>query len=123
MAHILGMEDVGISLGSRPILSDINVSLEDGNSIGVVGPNGGGKSTLLRLMTRDLEPDTGRVTMVSGTRFAMLSQADDLSSDHTVGEAIHGNAETFQWASDAKIRELHAGLIPDVDLSRRVGEL
>lgn len=123
MAHILGMEDVGISLGSRPILSDINVSLEDGNSIGVVGPNGGGKSTLLRLMTRDLEPDTGRVTMVSGTRFAMLSQADDLSSDHTVGEAIHGDVETFQWASDAKIRELHTGLIPDVDLSRRVGEL
>ncbi|WP_394262327.1 ABC-F family ATP-binding cassette domain-containing protein [Trueperella sp.] len=123
MAHILGMEDVGISLGSRPILAGVNLSLEDGNRIGVVGPNGGGKSTLLRLMARDLEPDTGRVTMVSGTRFAVLTQADDLASDQTVRDAIHGDAATYEWASDSKIREIHAGLIPDVDLSRLVGEL
>ncbi|MDP9806139.1 ATPase subunit of ABC transporter with duplicated ATPase domains [Trueperella bonasi] len=123
MAHILGMEDVGVTLGARPILGGLNLSLEDGDRIGVVGPNGGGKSTLLRLLTRDLEPDTGRVTMVSGTRFSTLGQADDFSPEQSVREAIHGKAETYQWASDPKIREIHQGLIPDVDLTRHVGEL
>ncbi|QOR45340.1 ABC-F family ATP-binding cassette domain-containing protein [Trueperella pecoris] len=123
MAHILGMEGVGVSLGSRPILGDLNLSLEDGSRIGVVGPNGGGKSTLLKLMTRALEPDTGRVTMKGGTRFAILTQADSLDPNQTVRDAIHGDAATFVWASDARVRELHAGLIPDVDVDRLVGQL
>ncbi len=123
MAHILGMEEVGISLGSRPILGGLNLSLEDGSKIGVVGPNGGGKTTALRLLTRTLEPDTGRVTVRGGTRFAVLSQRDTLDPGLTVRDAIHGAAATFEWASDAHVRELHAGLIPDVDLGRPVGEL
>ncbi|MEW6877562.1 ABC-F family ATP-binding cassette domain-containing protein [Trueperella pyogenes] len=123
MAHILGMEEVGVSLGSRPILGGLNLSLEDGSRIGIVGPNGGGKSTLLKLMTRALEPDTGRVTMKSGTRFAVLSQADSLDPNQTVRDAIHGKADTFEWASDARIREVHAGLIPDVAMDRLLGEL
>lgn len=123
MAHILGMEEVGVSLGSRPILGGLNLSLEDGSKIGVVGPNGGGKTTALRLLTRALEPDTGRVTVRGGTRFAVLSQRDTLDPSLTVRDAIHGGAATFEWASDAHVRELHAGLIPDVDLGRPVGEL
>ncbi|WP_300048996.1 ABC-F family ATP-binding cassette domain-containing protein [Trueperella sp.] len=123
MAHILGMEEVGVSLGSRPILGGLNLFLEDGSKIGVVGPNGGGKTTALRLLTRTLEPDTGRVTVRGDTRFAMLSQRDTLDPGLTVRDAIHGAAATFEWASDAHVRELHAGLIPDVDLGRPVGEL
>ncbi|MGV4377075.1 ABC-F family ATP-binding cassette domain-containing protein [Trueperella pyogenes] len=123
MAHILGMEEVGVSLGSRPILGGLNLSLENGSRIGIVGPNGGGKSTLLKLMTRALEPDTGRVTMKSGTRFAVLSQADSLDPNQTVRDAIHGKADTFEWASDARIREVHAGLIPDVAMDRLLSEL
>ncbi|MDY5403925.1 MAG: ABC-F family ATP-binding cassette domain-containing protein [Trueperella sp.] len=123
MAHILGMEEVGISLGSRPILGGLNLSLEDGSKIGVVGPNDGGKTTALRLLTRTLEPDTGRVTVRGGTRFAVLSQRDALDPGLSVRDAIHGAAATFEWASDAHVRELHAGLIPDVDLGRPVGEL
>lgn len=123
MAHILGMEEVGVSLGSRPIVGGLNLSLEDGNRIGIVGPNGGGKTTVLRLLTRALEPDTGRVTVRGGTRFAVLSQRDGLDPDLTVRDAIHGDAATFEWASDARVRELHAGLIPEVDLDRPLGQL
>ncbi len=123
MAHILNVENVGISLGSRPILGGVNLSLEDGNKIGVVGPNGGGKSTLLKLLTGILAPDTGRVTTVSGTRFAVLSQLDDFDPEQTILEVIHGQQAEYEWASDAKVRKLHQGLLPDLDLARKIGEL
>ncbi|WP_216448739.1 ABC-F family ATP-binding cassette domain-containing protein [Arcanobacterium phocae] len=123
MAHILGVEDVSIALGSRPILGNINVSIEDGAKIGIVGPNGGGKSTLLKLLTRALEPDSGQVTMMNGTRFSVLSQAISFAPDVTVIQAIHGNTEEYVWASDSAIRYLHEGLLPDVPLDRRVTEL
>ncbi|MFP7695795.1 ABC-F family ATP-binding cassette domain-containing protein [Trueperella sp. LYQ143] len=123
MAHILNCEDVAISRGSRPILGDVNLSLADGNRIGVVGPNGSGKSTLLRLLTRQWQPDSGRVTVTGGTRMAVLSQRDDFADEITVREAIHGDSATFEWASDARIRQIHEGLMPDVDLDWRVNEL
>ncbi|AZN30667.1 ABC-F family ATP-binding cassette domain-containing protein [Flaviflexus salsibiostraticola] len=122
MAHLLSMEDVGITLGSRPILGDITLGLDDGARVGVVGPNGGGKSTLLRLITGELEADNGRVTRTGGLRAAVLSQRDELA-DTTVRAAIHGTASEHEWASERAIRELHAGLIPDVDLDRGVNEL
>lgn len=123
MAHILGLNDAGISLGSRPILGNLNLSLEDGMRVGIVGSNGGGKSTLLKLLTGTLEPDTGRMTMAGGTQFAVLSQADKFVPGMTVREAIHGGSAEYEWASDAHIRDLHAGLIPDVDLDRDVSQL
>ncbi|MFY9262399.1 MAG: ABC-F family ATP-binding cassette domain-containing protein [Actinomycetaceae bacterium] len=123
MAHILGLEDVSISLGSRPILGNLNLSFGNGARIGVVGPNGGGKSTLLKLITRELTPDTGQVTVTGGTEFAMLGQADNFDTGQTVREAIHGDAAEYEWASDADIRYLHDGLIPDVGLDKPVSEL
>lgn len=123
MAHILNIEDVGISLGARPILGDLNLSLEDGARIGVVGPNGGGKSTLLRLMMQKIFPDTGRITMVNGTRFAYLTQQDSLQPQQTVTQAIHGDIAEFEWASEAHIRQIHDGLLPDVALTKKVAEL
>lgn len=122
MSHILSAENVAISLGSRPILAGINLSFAQGARIGIVGPNGGGKTTLLRILTGKLAPDTGRVTTVSGTRFAVLNQADR-PTEQTVQSAIHGTAEVYEWASDSHIRELHAGLIPDVPLDAKLTEL
>ncbi|MDR6939851.1 ABC-F family ATP-binding cassette domain-containing protein [Arcanobacterium hippocoleae] len=123
MAHILNIEDVSITLGSRPILGQVNLSLADGSRIGVVGPNGGGKSTLLKLMMRQLTPENGRVTMAHGTRFSYLTQADSLDHEDPVEMAIHGDAQAFEWASQAEVREIHDGLIPDVPLTKKVGEL
>lgn len=122
MAHLLSLEDVGVTLGSRPILGGITLGLDGGARVGVVGPNGGGKSTLLRLITGDLEPQGGRVTHSGGLRIAILSQRDDLEGQ-SVREAIHGTASEHEWASERAIREIHAGLIPDVDLDRSVDEL
>ncbi|MDN6486209.1 MAG: ATP-binding cassette domain-containing protein [Ancrocorticia sp.] len=123
MAHLLGLQQVGITLGSRPILGDISVDLDDGVRIGVVGPNGGGKTTLLRLMTGAVSPDTGIVTRQRDVKIAELAQADTFPDGQTVRDAIHGSDATHVWAGDAHIRRLHAGLLPDIDLDGKIGEL
>ncbi|MFG6285224.1 ABC-F family ATP-binding cassette domain-containing protein [Actinotignum schaalii] len=122
MAHLLSVHDVGVSLGSSDILSNVSLSLEDGSRIGVVGPNGGGKTTLLRLITGRLAPTSGEVIPTSTATFATLTQADELP-DTTVLEAIHAGTARHEWASDARVRDLHAGLLPDIPLQARVREL
>lgn len=112
-----------MTLGSRPILGGVSVNLEDGARIGVVGPNGGGKTTLLAMITGSLQPDTGKVTYQRDVRIAQLAQADSFPAGQTVREVIHGADATHVWAGDSHIRRLHAGLLPDIELDSLVGEL
>jgi ATP-binding cassette subfamily F protein uup len=123
VAHLLGTEGLRVSAGARVLLDGVSLGLDDGAAIGVVGRNGSGKSTLLRLLTGRQTPDGGRVTRAGGTRVAMLDQADDLTPGRTVLDAIHGAVAHHEWAADAGIREIHDGLLADVDLAADVGTL
>ncbi len=122
MAHLLGADRVTLALGTRVLLDEVSLGLDDGQRIGVVGPNGAGKSTLLRVLAGVQEPDDGRVTRAGGVRLAMLDQRDELVAG-TVLDAIHGSADAHEWASDPRIRAVHAGLLPDVDLEAQVSTL
>ncbi|UJP41115.1 ABC-F family ATP-binding cassette domain-containing protein [Cellulomonas palmilytica] len=122
MAHLLGADRVTLALGTRVLLDGVSLGLDDGQRVGVVGPNGAGKSTLLRVLAGSQEPDDGRVTRAGGVRLAMLDQRDELGSG-TVLDAIHGTADAHEWASDPRIRAVHAGLLPDVDLAADVSTL
>ncbi|ASR56518.1 ABC-F family ATP-binding cassette domain-containing protein [Cellulomonas sp. PSBB021] len=122
MAHLLGADRVTLALGTRVLLDGVSLGLDDGQRVGVVGPNGAGKSTLLRVLAGVQDPDDGRVTRAGGVRLAMLDQRDDLGSG-TVLDAIHGTADAHEWASDPRIRAVHAGLLPDVDVTADVSTL
>lgn len=74
--------------GDRPILDDVDLSVRGPERIALTGPNGTGKSTLLRIVTADVEPDSGTVAR-SGGRVAYLSQRLDLLDPHkTVAESL-----------------------------------
>ena len=123
MAHLLGVENLRLTVGSRLLLDDVTLGLEDGTRVGVLGPNGAGKSTLLEALAGRREPDGGRVTRTGGVSVALLSQADDLPPGATVRTAIHGQTPEHEWASDAGVRDIHAGLIADLDLDAEVATL
>ncbi|WP_167147298.1 ABC-F family ATP-binding cassette domain-containing protein [Actinomyces sp. ZJ308] len=123
MAHLLGVENLRLTVGSRLLLDDVTLGLEDGTRVGVLGPNGAGKSTFLAALAGRREPDGGRVTRTGGVSVAVLSQADDLPPDATVRTAIHGEAPEHEWASDPAVRDIHAGLIADLDLDADVTTL
>ncbi|UCN13993.1 ABC-F family ATP-binding cassette domain-containing protein [Cellulomonas iranensis] len=122
MPHLLGADRVHLTLGTRTLLDGVSLGVDDGQRIGVVGPNGAGKSTLLRVLAGSQAPDDGRVTRAGGTRVALLDQRDDLG-DGTVRDVVHGDADAHEWASDARVRAVHTGLLADVALDARVAQL
>ena len=123
MAHLLGVENLRLTVGSRLLLDDITLGIEDGTRVGVLGPNGAGKSTFLAALAGQREPDGGRVTRTGGVSVAVLSQSDDLPPGATVRTAIHGEVPEHEWASDPSVRDIHAGLIADLDLDADVATL
>ena len=123
MAHRIGLESIRIAVGPRLLLDEVTLGIEDGLRVGVLGPNGAGKSTLLAVLAGAREVDGGRVTRAGGTRVAMLRQADDLPGDTTVRRAVHGGAPEHEWASDPAVRDIHAGLLADIDPGAGVAAL
>ncbi len=123
MAYLLGVEGLRVVVGSRILLNGVTLGIEDGTRVGVLGPNGAGKSTLLRVLAGVRHPDGGRVTRTGGVRLAMLSQADDLDAEATVVQAVHGDVPEHTWASDPAVRDVHAGLLADLDLGARAATL
>ena len=66
MAHLLGGENLHLEYPTKVVFEGVTIGLEEGDRIGVVGRNGDGKSTLLRLLAGRQQPDSGRVTRRGG---------------------------------------------------------
>ncbi|HTY32868.1 ABC-F family ATP-binding cassette domain-containing protein [Mycobacterium sp.] len=114
MAHLLGAEGVHLEYPTQVVFESVTLGVDDGARIGIVGRNGDGKSSLLGLLTGRLRPDSGRVTRRSGLRVSALSQADTLDPAHTVGWTLVGDQPEHQWAGDARVRDVVAGLVSDI---------
>jgi len=123
VAHLLGAEAVHLEYPTQVVFDALTLGVNDGARIGIVGRNGDGKSSLLRLLTGEQQPDSGRVTQRSGLRVGALSQADTLDSDHTVGWTLVGDQPEHQWAGDARVRDVVGGLVSDIDWDAPVGTL
>jgi len=126
--NLVNLEDVDKSYGTRGLLESVSLGIAEGDRIGVVGRNGDGKSTLLRLIARAEGPDSGRVTHAGGLRVGTVAQRDDLDPDATVRDTVVGGGPAHEWAAEAGIREVLAGLFGDRDaldemLDRPIGPL
>ena len=123
MAHLLGTQSLHVALPDRVLLDDITVGIDEGDRIGVVGRNGDGKSTLLRLLARFAEPDEGRVTVRGGVRVGVLSQQDEATAETSVHERVLGDRPEYEWASDPRIRDVLDGLLGGIDLDAPLTDL
>ncbi|CAD6002557.1 ABC-F family ATP-binding cassette domain-containing protein [Agreia sp. COWG] len=114
MAHLLGAESLHLEYPTRVIFDSVTIGLNEGDRVGIVGRNGDGKSTLLRLLAGRIEPDGGRVTRRNGVTLAMLDQSDDLDDGLTVKQTIVGDIDEHVWAGDPIIRDVISGLASDI---------
>jgi ATP-binding cassette subfamily F protein uup len=123
VAHLLGAEAIRLEYPTRVIFESVTLGVNDGARIGIVGRNGDGKSSLLSLLTGQLQPDSGRVTRRSGLRVSALSQVDTLDGDRTAGWTLVGDQAEHQWAGDARIRDVVGGLVSDIAWDTTVSTL
>ncbi len=123
MAHLLGVESVGVDFPTKTVFESVTLGIDEGDRIGIVGRNGDGKSTLLAILAGRLEPHSGRVTRRGGVTIGVLDQTDTLDHEQTVGHAVVGDIPEYEWASDAKIRDVVSGLVADIPWDATVGTL
>ncbi len=124
MAHLVGAERIRFEVPTKVVLDELSIGLETGDRIGVVGRNGEGKSTLLRILAGVQEPDSGRVTSRGGTTFGVLDQGDSLPAG-TVLQAVVGGRAEHEWAGDRRVRDVMSGLLhglaPEADVASLSG--
>ena len=120
MANLINLERVSKAYGIRPLLDDVSLGIAMGERVGIVGRNGDGKSTLLKVLTGEEEADAGRVSRARGLEIGYLHQGDELDDSHTVREAVLGGRADHEWAGDATARGVVAELLAGIDLDRAV---
>ncbi|WP_454979734.1 ABC-F family ATP-binding cassette domain-containing protein [Corynebacterium propinquum] len=126
MVNLLNAENISQSFGLKTLLDGVSLGVQSGQRIGVVGVNGGGKTTLLEVLTGLVEPDSGRVARNSDLRMAVVTQRAELDPAATIGRTVVEplGLDTFEWASNAKVRDVLGGLgVAQLGLDTPVGQL
>jgi ATPase subunit of ABC transporter with duplicated ATPase domains len=123
VGHLLGANDIKVEYPTRVVLDGITIGINDGDRIGVVGRNGDGKSTLIRVLAKHSNPDSGEVIARRGVRIGILDQSDSLNPALTVKEVVVGNRVEHEWAGDGRTRDVITGLLSDVPWEATIGDL
>ena len=124
--NLINIERVGKDYGKGPVLADVSLGIAEGERIGIIGRNGGGKSTLMRIMSGREEADSGRVTQGNDVRVGLLAQVDDFAAEATVRSIVLGNRDEHEWAGDAQVRDVLSGILgghDDALLDRVIGPM
>jgi ABC transport system ATP-binding/permease protein len=122
MANLINVERATVAYGTRTLLDEVSLGVEEGDAIGVVGRNGDGKTTLLQVLTGTRQPDSGRLTHTSGLSVGYLRQGDELLGA-TVRDVIVGGRPDHVWAAEPDTREVVEHLLSGVDLDSDVAGL
>ena len=115
------LENVALGFGKKTIVEGLDLRIAAGDRIGLIGPNGSGKTSLLRLLAREQAPDYGSVTLSRGTRLGYLPQDIAISADKPllrfVMESVQGRE-----ALDQELVELE-GALADAEKDPGDGEV
>jgi ATPase subunit of ABC transporter with duplicated ATPase domains len=101
IVSMLSTANISIQFGAKPLFENVTVKFADGNRYGLIGANGCGKSTLMKILGRDLEPSGGEVMLASGMRLGKLNQNQFAYEDERVLDVVmQGHVEMWQAMKD-----------------------
>jgi ATPase subunit of ABC transporter with duplicated ATPase domains len=117
---MLSVSNLSVQFGKRILFDEVNTTFTQGNCYGVIGANGAGKSTFLKILAGDIEPTSGHVILEPGKRMSVLNQNHNMFDEHTVLETVMmGNKVLF--AVKTEMDALYADY--DDKNADRIGEL
>ena len=120
---LLQAENLSINFGNRQILDNVNFYLDDGDKVGVIGINGTGKSTFLKVLAGVTEADGGRITRNPNVQISYLSQNDSMDDDHTILEHIfYAMPEDFRMINEYEAKTMLSKL-GITEYNRLIGSL
>ena len=94
---MINVTNVSMNFSGQPLFKDVDLKFTSGNCYGIIGANGAGKSTFLRILSGDLEPTTGSVSIKPGVRMSVLKQDHFAYDEYTVLDTvIMGNARLYE---------------------------
>jgi len=95
--YVITVTNVSLRFGGRQLFKDVNIKFTPGNCYGVIGANGAGKSTFLNILSGEIEPNTGEVSIASGVRMSVLKQDQYQYDDFNVLETVvMGNIRIYE---------------------------
>lgn len=101
---MINVSNVKLQFGTRVLFENVNIKFASGNCYGIIGANGAGKSTFLKLLSGKIEPSKGEITIGKGERMSVLEQNQNAYDDYTVREAVicgHKELEDIRRKRDA----------------------
>lgn len=117
---MLSVSNLSVQFGKRVLFDEVNTTFNNGNCYGIIGANGSGKSTFLRILSGNQEPTSGHVSLETGKRMSVLEQNHNLYDDHNVLETVlMGNKPLFKIKTE--IDALYADYSDEN--AERIGEL
>lgn len=85
---MLSVSNISLRFGKRILFDEVNLKFASGNVFGLIGANGAGKSTFVKILSGELEPTTGTITMDPGERMSVLNQNQNAFDEHTVLQTV-----------------------------------
>ena len=123
---MISANDVTLRLGKKALFEDVNIKFTEGNCYGVIGANGAGKSTFLKILSGSLETTSGTVTMTPGSRLSVLEQDHFKYDDQVVLDTvIQGNQRLYEVGKEKDAlygipTELHHSLMSELNGNQKV---
>ncbi len=119
---MLSVNNVSVQFGKRVLFDEVNAQFKKGNTYGIIGANGAGKSTFLKVLSGEIEPTTGSVHLEPGKRMSVLRQDHNAFDDYTVLDTvIMGNQDLYKIQRELDV--LYANPDPTDKEVERMGEL
>lgn len=100
---MISANNVTLRIGKKALFEDVNIKFTEGNCYGLIGANGAGKSTFLKILTGQIEPSKGDVSITPGQRLSFLEQDHFKYDEYTVLDTvIMGNTRLYEIMKEKK---------------------
>ena len=108
--NLISADSISKSFDIKSLITKVSLGISEKDRIGIVGRNGGGKSTLIKILTGSIPPDSGKVSKSNKAIFGLLNQFEEFDPRSQVSEYVLGSLEEHQWAGNPQIRAIFSGL-------------